>query len=94
MPDSSGERSFQLTRTGQAVVVARSAPKQHWIVIEMVGEDDSPVKNEAYRITLPDGSIKEGKTDDKGQATIEAISMPGICIVRFPDLDSEAFETV
>ena len=83
-----------MTRPGQAFVRARIAPKQHWIMIEMVGEDDSPLKDEPYHITLPDGSVKEGNLDGKGSVMIEDILVPGDCIVTFPELDSEAWESL
>jgi len=65
--------------------------KKSWIEIEMVGEDNKPIPSEAYRITLPDGSVAEGTLDDKGFARVEGID-PGTCKITFPRLDQEAWE--
>jgi hypothetical protein len=62
-----------------------------WIEIEMVGEDDKPIPGEHYRITMPDGTVREGTLDHKGFARVEGME-PGTCKVTFPDLDKDAWE--
>jgi hypothetical protein len=63
------------------------------IVIELVGEDDSPVPGERYRVVLPDRSIREGRLDSRGCATL--LNIPsGPCKVTFPNLDEEAWELI
>ena len=64
--------------------------KKSWIEIEMVDEDSQPVTGQAYRITLPDGTVSEGTLDEKGLARIEGISA-GSCDITFPDRDKEAW---
>ena len=65
----------------------------HWIEIELIGEDDEPIPNEAYKVILPDGSEKEGKLDKNGWARIEN-QLIGEWEVTFPELDKEACEFI
>ena len=61
-----------------------------WIAIELVGEDDQPIPSVAYAVTLPGGTVKEGKLDAKG--SVEFLQVPpGVCKVSFPELDQEAW---
>jgi type VI secretion system secreted protein VgrG len=64
--------------------------KKSWIEIELVGEDGSPIPGEAYKITLPDGTVAEGTLDDKGLARVDGID-PGNCQIAFPNLDQDAW---
>lgn len=61
-----------------------------WIEIQLIGEDGQPIPGEKYRIDLPDGSVREGSLDSKGQARVDGID-PGNCVVTFPALDEEAW---
>src|ERR1700733_2695586 len=68
-----------------------SEEKTHWIEIELVDENGSPVPGEEYRITLPDGStVASGTLDGKGKARIEGIDS-GSCKVTFPNWDKSAW---
>jgi hypothetical protein len=86
---------FGSREVGSAVLVcpdkAGTRPV-HWIEIRLVGEDDSPVPNEAYRIELPDGSVATGYLDENGLARVENIEAPGNCKITFPELDRDAWE--
>lgn len=62
-----------------------------WVEIEMVDEADEPVAGERYRVECADGSIVEGTLDQNGFARVEGIE-PGTCRIRFPRLDTEAWE--
>jgi len=62
-----------------------------WIEIELVGEDDKGISNEPYRIVLPDGTERKGKTDIRGLARVEGIK-EGTCRISFPHLDAESWE--
>ena len=64
-----------------------------WITIELIGEDDQPISGERYRVELPDGSVREGSLDQHGLARFFEIE-PGSCVVTFPDLDQEAWESL
>jgi len=67
---------------------SRQKEKLHWIEIELIDEDDKPVANEAYRLQLPDGSIRTGKLDAKGRAYVGDIVASGQCKVCFPEIDA------
>jgi hypothetical protein len=61
-----------------------------WIEICLIGEDGQPIPGEAYRVTFPDGSFREGRLDASGLSRVDGIG-PGTCLVTFPDLDEEAW---
>lgn len=61
-----------------------------WIAIELIGEDEQPIPGMAYAVTLPGGTVKEGKLDDQGSAVFMEVP-PGTCTVSFPELDQEAW---
>jgi len=56
-----------------------------YIEIELVDEDDKPMKDEEYIIYLSNGEIREGKLDSNGYAKEEKIP-PGLSHVKFPNL--------
>jgi hypothetical protein len=62
-----------------------------WIEIELVGEDDKPIVGEPYRMTMADGSEKNGTLDENGFARVEGME-PGTVKVTFPNLDKDAWE--
>jgi type VI secretion system secreted protein VgrG len=64
--------------------------KKDWIEVELVDEADQPVAGEAYRVTLPDGSIASGTLDEKGFVHIGEIDT-GTCKINFPNLDRDAW---
>jgi type VI secretion system secreted protein VgrG len=65
--------------------------KKSWIEIELVDEEGNPVPGEAYKVTLPDGSVDSGTLDEKGFCRIDGID-PGTCQITFPNLDKDAWE--
>ncbi len=67
---------------------------EHALVIELVGEDDSPIAEVKYEVTFPDGSLRTGLLDAEGRAEFNTISVPGACKVRFPTLDEGAWEYI
>ncbi len=64
-----------------------------WIEIQLVGEDDQPIPNVKYVLTLPGGATKTGTLDANGSARVDGIPA-GTCKVSFPDLDQEAWVPV
>lgn len=68
-----------------------AADKNHWVEIELVGEDDRPIPWEAYEITLPGGNTVSGFLDAQGKARVESPD-GGSCEISFPELDSEAWD--
>jgi len=64
----------------------------HWIEIELVDEDDDePISNEQYELTLPNGKVEKGTTDQNGCARFDGID-PGTCQLIFPKLDKALWE--
>ena len=74
----------------QAASEAAEATEKTWIEILLVGEDDAPVPGEQFRITLPDGRVREGELDGNGSARMDDID-PGSCQITFPNLDKDAW---
>ncbi len=75
--------------TGASAGVA--ATTTSWIEIELLGEDGKPIGGERYEITLPDGrTVVEGRLDGAGLGRAAGFEK-GTCLVRFPDLDREAW---
>jgi len=64
-----------------------------WIEVQLIGDDDQPVPYEKYAITLPGGTVKEGRLNGEGVVRLEGIP-PGICQVTFPALDQDAWVAV
>ncbi len=60
----------------------------HYISFELKYEDGSPVPDEPYKVKLPDGSIKSGKTDENGKVMIKGIPN-GQCEVNYPRIDQD-----
>ena len=67
--------------------------KRCWVEIELVGEDDSPIPDEKFELTMPDGTQHRGKLNRDGWARVEGRG-EGKCAVCFPDLDKEAWEYI
>lgn len=65
---------------------------EHWIAIELVGEDDEPVPGARYEITLPDGKLIRGRLDAQGRAEVSGIEQPGMAQISFVELDQDAWE--
>jgi len=61
--------------------------KKTFVAIELKDEAGAPRAGEKYRVTLPDGTVKEGFLDMEGKARVEGVD-PGNCKITFPDLYS------
>ena len=89
---SQGSPSAQDGATDEAVQPCPLiAKKQHWVEIELVGEDDRPIPWQPYEITLPGGSRLSGFLDAKGKARVESLE-GGSCTISFPELDMDAWD--
>jgi type VI secretion system secreted protein VgrG len=64
--------------------------KKSWIAIKIVDKEDRPVTGEPYKIVLPDGTVTEGTTDDKGKARVEDIDS-GNCKICLPKREPRAW---
>jgi len=60
-----------------------------WLELTLRNEYEpfDPVPFARYQVTLPDGSVREGKLNEEGWARIEGVD-PGTCQVTFLDLDA------
>ena len=74
---------------GEVVVPCPLQKTTHWVEVEAIGADDSPLPYLAYRITLPDGVVQEGFLDGNGYARVEGVTQAGECQVCFPELDKD-----
>ncbi len=70
-----------------------AAPVETFIEIQLVDMICEPVPNERYRITMPDGGVREGALDYRGRARVDGIEQSGQCRVTFPDLDQDAWRS-
>jgi hypothetical protein len=64
-----------------------------WIEVRLLGEDDSPIPDEAYEIRLPGGELVTGTLDGTGSVRLDGIP-PGTCRISFPNLDKDAWTPV
>ncbi|RFP19563.1 MULTISPECIES: hypothetical protein [unclassified Duganella] len=89
---------FSDKRVGSAVqecpLQKQPAAPTHWIELELLGDDDSPIPHAAYEVRMPDGSVAKGFLDDTGFIRIQKIAGEGACLVLFPELDAEAWSTI
>ncbi|MEQ8443350.1 MAG: hypothetical protein RIM33_13035 [Alphaproteobacteria bacterium] len=65
--------------------------KDHFIIVELLGENGEPIPNELCRITLPDGEVVERETNSQGRVEEYSI-LEGDCDIEFPELDKDAWE--
>jgi hypothetical protein len=61
-----------------------------WIEILVADEDDQPVRDVAFELELPDGSIRRGRTNADGIARCERIPS-GTCKLTLVELDTNAW---
>ena len=74
--------------------VLRGPADTTWVEFELVGEDGEPVPGVRYEVTLPDGTVREGRLNYRGLARFDGIEQPGQCSISFPDLDQDAWESL
>ena len=65
--------------------------KKDWVEIELVDQDNKPVANERYRVTVPGRDPIEGFLSAEGLARVDGID-PGNCTIEFPDLDGRTWK--
>ena len=57
----------------------------------LLDEHERAITDEPYALELPDGSVREGKTNEHGGVRIEGVD-PGTCKLSFPRLDGDSWE--
>lgn len=56
-----------------------------FVEFQLLDASEQPVPNERYRVELPDGAIREGRTDSEGVARFEPVPDMGVAYIQFPD---------
>lgn len=64
---------------------------QHWLEIELLGEDDKGIPYEPFLVCLPDGQEVQGYLDGAGLARLDGIATAGTCKISFPDRDKDTW---
>jgi hypothetical protein len=57
-----------------------------WVSIRLIDAASKPVRGHRFRITLPDGNVRDGMTNDQGMAYFADID-PGECKFELPGTD-------
>jgi hypothetical protein len=58
---------FAIPELPENAALASQVPKaKHPIEIKLIGLDEKPMKDVPFRLSLPDGTVKEGKSDSDG----------------------------
>lgn len=93
MTDTTSSQLLSDAPVGATVLPCDTKPV-HWIEIEMVGEDDSPVPWLLFEILLPNGERAQGCLDADGWARVDRIPVGGQCQVCFPEFDRDVWHAV
>ncbi|WP_224363333.1 carboxypeptidase-like regulatory domain-containing protein [Hyalangium versicolor] len=57
-----------------------------WVGIQLEDEEGEPVAGQRVRLKLPDGSVRERVSDDRGRIRVDGVP-PGNCQVEFVGID-------
>lgn len=68
-------------------VTAAPAAPPAWLSVELVDELGAPQAGLAWRVTLADGSTREGTLDEGGRLLLEGVPA-GSCRLELPDVDA------
>jgi hypothetical protein len=82
--------------TGGAVGAASASDekKLHFIEFTLKDKDTGePIPGERYRVKLPDGTTREGRTDANGRVRVDGIPA-GECQISYPDIDADSWNPV
>lgn len=66
----------------------RPQREKTWIEVQLVNKKGQPVAGARYRLKITDGSIREGKLDERGSVRVPGID-PGMCEITFLDFDAK-----
>jgi hypothetical protein len=69
----------------QPLASASAAKPLSFVEVVLLDAEGKAVANEAYKIKLPDGSLRQGKLDRNGRLRIDGIE-EGDCELEFPGL--------
>jgi type VI secretion system secreted protein VgrG len=89
--DYGNNTSYAMDAAPPADQTADEETETSWIEIELVDDFGQPVPGETYQVTSPDGKVRSGTLDDKGQARVR-VKNAGECQITFPRLDMAVWE--
>jgi hypothetical protein len=93
-------RGIDTTQPGGGKVIPPDRPAPEvvptttatFIEIALVDEQGRPVPFERYLVTLPDGTERRGRLDERGLARIDPIRPAGACDITFPDIHGDEWK--
>ena len=68
-------------------------PGKTWVEFLLLDMEGNPMGGKRYKVTLPDGSVKQGTLDQSGRVRFDSIQ-PGTATISYLDYDKEAWERV
>lgn len=85
----------------QAPIVEEDAPdtvpqpfvgdETTFVAVRLVDQNGNAVPLAAFRLTLPDATIKSGSMSSQGAMLFDGITPPGLCSIVFPEFDASDF---
>lgn len=90
-PEESASDPTPAARPEELPPAAAEAEEGEWVEVELVDDDDEPVAEVLFEVTLPDGSVVQGTTSADGVARIPSPS-GGDCQIKFPELPQGSWE--
>lgn len=76
------------------LAVLETTPVEYVVELQLIDQDELPIGGVSYRLTLPDGSVREGTLDQQGTARVPGLTSSEPCEVCFPTLDAESWSYV
>ena len=71
----------------------RPQREKTWVEFQLVNRKGQPVAGARYRLKITDGSIREGKLNEKGSVRVPGID-PGVCEITFLEYDAREWKRV
>lgn len=69
-----------------ASAAAAAEPDLTFIAVKLLDQDGDPIAGENVRIQLPDGTIKQGRTDENGEFLVDELRKGGQAKISLPDV--------
>ena len=87
-PGGTGPPGTGPAGTGPGTDPAKPAPiEDKFAVAQVLNAAGAPAAGVFYELTLPDGTLKMGKTDDAGNLKVDAALQAGECTLVFPEYE-------
>ncbi|MEO7424195.1 MAG: hypothetical protein ABI036_03350 [Fibrobacteria bacterium] len=72
-------------------IFAEPEPEEFFVELDVKKPDGAPAGGVVYAVELPDGSLRKGRLDSKGQARVQS-PVQGQFKISFPEMDASAWE--